>query len=310
MDDGRVFTIEQKGTLLFTQMIKILLVILDMILWAILGRPKLLLWIAFGLTVSLALIITYSLMFVLFQRLTPQYTVTGKRKIKRILFPITVLVLWFAGRCLIGFLPVLGEIFTQMSKPAEAAKIAIDLHIPVLNLSVPDIQLGFWPVLLLIICMIVVICAFFSRLLRGIVALPVMGAYSVLFLAACGGWTPENASAFLKLLGAAAAILLVSGILLRRFGGFGVLLSLVRYLVPFTMICLIAIYLTDTAPASAPPLNFRGILFWGWILVFFLAQSCQFLGLSLPDRDYSGADRDPVADMIGNECTGTLDIYD
>ena len=88
------------------------------------------------------------------------------------------------------------------------------------------------------------------------------------------------------------------------------LMGLVRFLVPFTLLCMIAIILKDSAPVSALPLNFRAILFWGFSFALFTAQTFQLLGAELPEFGQPEPDREPWKDMTDDEITGGLDIFD
>ena len=307
MDSGRRLTIQQKEKLIRFLVLVPSLLILDFALWLVVGRQKLFLLIGCALLLILILVGVYLGMYHGFLSIFAWcrrwfwFTDKGRQCLKVLLcFPF-ILSVAFTGYLLFEKLPELNELLCRMTATIPVPTIVQNINFPDMELRLPDIRVGFWHVALAIACIAVVIGSFYSGVLRGIIAIPVMAVYGMLFMDACGGNYPADAAAYINLLRNGLIILLVSSLVLRDFSGFGWLITTVRFLVPFTFLCVIAILLQDADPAGSPPLNFRAVLFWGLSLVFFTSQSFQLLAFDVPE--YGGPERqdNTAADQSGDE---------
>lgn len=307
MDKGRRLTIQQRERRRRFFILLSVFPILVFALWLCFGRQKILLLIGCVSAVIFALSCVYlgiyHVLLWIFERNGTQVTYQTNRNLEILICLALVVSVGFAGYLLYKNLQELNEFFCRMASTIPVPEIKLDRYLPEVNFSLSDLHVDFWHIAAALVCLGVVIVSFCSKIWCGIIAVPVMAAYGILFWRACDGNYPGDFAAYIELLKYALIILLVSGLLLRDFTGFVTLLGLVRFLVPFTLISVVAVLLQDSDPVSAPPLNFRAILFWGLALAFFVAQSFQLLGFELPE--YTGPERpdDPVADQSGDEYT-------
>lgn len=305
MDKGRRLTIQQKEKLIRFLVLTPALLILDCVLWLFFGRQELFLLI--GCASLLILILAgvhlgiYYGLHLFFERDGRRFTYQVNRNLKVVLWLTFVISVCMAGYFLYTNMPEVNALFCRMTATIPVPEIKLDLHLPDVNFALSDLRLDFWHISATLVCLGVIIISFCSKIWRGIIAVPVMAAYGILFWRACDGNYPQDFAAYIELLKYALIILMVSGILLWDFTGFVWLLTTVRFLVPFTFLCVIAILLQDADPLGSPPINFRAVLFWVLSLVFFAAQSLHLLGFDVPEYDRPEKPDDPVADQSGDE---------
>lgn len=309
MDDGRVLTISQKRRILSVILLLAAVLLADLALWQFLGRPQPLLGIAGLLAGALVLTGAGVGIFVLFRRCTPNLTYRVRRRIHGLLLVLLVLAAVPAARWL---LREIGSWDWATLKPDITITLPtgeMSWEIPGLQIVWPEIRIGFWHVVFLAVGVLCCLGAFGNGLGRGLVSIPVLGMYELLLLAACSGGLVGDNTVFWKIMGATLTVLLVSGLLLWDFSGFVLLLGLLRFLVPVSLVALIAIRLQTASPVTAPPVNFRAVYHWILLITVFLVQNYQLCSPSFPETEYvDDSDDDPIPHMLGNEYEeGTLD---
>ena len=305
MDRGRRLTIQQKKKLIRFLRLTPALLILDCVLWLFFGRQEIFLLI--GCASLLILILAgvyvgiYYGLHLIFERDGRRFTYQVNRKLKVVFGLAFAISLCMSGYFLYQNMPELNAFFCRMTATLPLPEIKLDIYLPDVNFALSDLRIDFWHIAFALVGLGVVVISFWSNIWCGIIAVPVMVAYGILFWRACDGNYPQDFAAYLELLKYALIIMLVSGILLRNFTGFVWLLTTVRFLVPFTFLCTIAILLQDADPLGSPPLNFRAVLFWVLSLVFFAAQSLHLIGFDVPENDRSERPDNLIAEQSGDE---------
>ena len=305
MDRGRRLTTQQKERRRRFLVLFAVFLILDFALWLCFGKQDIFPLIGCGSAVIFALSCVYLGIYYgvlsIFQRNGRRFTCQVIRKLKILFWAAYLFSVGFTLYLLYVNMPQLKEFFCRITSSIPVPEIKLDHHFPKLNYLLPDLCLDFWHIAAALVCLGVVIASFCSQIWCGIISMPVMAAYGILFWRACDGNYPGDFAAYIELLKYAVILMLVSGLLVRNLEGFVMILSMVRFLVPFTLLSVVAVLLQNADPLGSPPLNFRAVLFWVLALAFFAAQSFQLFGCELPE--YTGPERvdNPVAEQSGDE---------